>query len=71
MGAYIIDEFFKRLKTWVLRPKVYKFKTQPSCHFPMWIWCELKANAIGGSNNKSIDVAYIPYACVQDLLEGE
>jgi hypothetical protein len=24
-----------------------------------------------GSNKKSIDVAYIPYACVQDFLEGE
>jgi hypothetical protein len=28
-------------------------------------------NATRGSNNKSIDVAYIPYACVQDFLEGE
>jgi hypothetical protein len=28
-------------------------------------------NATGGSNSKSIDVAYIPYACVQDFLEGE
>jgi hypothetical protein len=24
-----------------------------------------------GSNKKSIDVAYIPYACVQDFSEGE
>jgi len=24
-----------------------------------------------GLNTKSIDVAYIPYACVQDFLEGE
>ncbi len=24
-----------------------------------------------GSNKKSIDVAYIPYACVQEFLEGE
>jgi len=27
--------------------KVYKCKTQPSHHFPMWIWCGLRVNTMG------------------------
>ncbi len=73
MGAYIIGAFLGRSKTWVKlpRPKVNKSKTQPSCHFPMWIWCGLRAKTMGGSNKKSIDVAYIPYAHVRDFLEDK
>jgi len=33
------------------------------------VW--VKGERHGGSNKKSIDVAYIPYARVQDFLEGE
>jgi len=33
------------------------------------VW--VKGEHHGGSNKKYIDVAYIPYAYVQDFLEGE
>ncbi len=33
------------------------------------VW--VKGEHHGGSNKKSIDVAYIPYAHVQDFLQGE
>jgi hypothetical protein len=43
--------------------------TKPPFSIVDLVW--VKGEHHKGSNKKSIEVAYIPYACVQDFLEGE
>jgi hypothetical protein len=54
-------------------PKAQSIQVQISTKSPFsnvdLVW--VKGERHGGSNKKSIDVTYIPYACVQDFLEGK
>ncbi len=42
-----ISRMFKDMGRAPKATKVYKCKTQPSHHFPMWIWCGLRVNTMG------------------------